>query len=63
MLWKDRLIMPQIHFLRSQIFKNFLKLLAGNIEIYILYEVYIDSVKVSYQNNHIVDCKLVFRKF
>ena len=36
---------------------------SGNAEKYILCGIHIDSVKVSYQNNHTVGCKLVFGKF
>ena len=52
MLWKDRLIMPQIRFPLSVVFLKFPNVDSRQC-----------SGKISYQNNHAVDCKLVFRKF
>ena len=56
-----KLIMPQIRSHRPQPFKRSLTLLAGNAKNYILCGIHIDEVKVYYQNNHTVDCKLVLK--
>ena len=54
---------PNICYLYLFFSNNLYKLLVNLFENYILCRIHIDSVKVSYQNDHAVYCKLVFRKF
>ena len=41
---------------------KFCNMATGNADIYIPCRIHIDPRKVSYQNNHTADCKLVFRE-
>ena len=49
--------------IRSNSLQGLVALLAGNGENYAVWWIHISAVKVYYQNNHTVDCKLVFHKF